>query len=75
MSWSTLLRIVSRQFLNIVSEEDSTASLYNLIQCSVTYTVKKFFLVLRWNFLSISFYLMLVVPISGTTERSLAPSF
>lgn len=42
-------RIVSRWFVNILSEGDSTASLGNLFQCMVTSTLKKFF-IFRGNF-------------------------
>lgn len=45
---STLLRIMSRWFLNISREGDPTTSLSNVFQCSVTYTVR-FFLMLGWN--------------------------
>lgn len=41
----------TRWVLNIPRDGDSTASLGSLIQCSATLTVKKFFLVLVWNFL------------------------
>lgn len=51
VTYSTLLRIVSRWLFNISREEgDPTTSLGNLFQCSVTPTVKKFFLLFRWNF-------------------------
>lgn len=37
-------------FLNISIEGNSTNSLGNLFQCTVTHTVKKFCLIFRWNF-------------------------
>lgn len=43
-------RIVCRQFSNIFCDGDSSLSLGNLSQCSVTCTVQKLFLMLRWNF-------------------------
>ena len=59
------------QFLNISSEGDSTTSLGNLFQSSVTHTVKRFFLIFRWNFLCISFCPLPLVLSLGTTEKNL----
>ncbi|NWH55124.1 EGFLA protein, partial [Fregata magnificens] len=42
-------RTASRRVLNISRQGDSTTSLGSLFQCSVTLTVKKFFLMFRWN--------------------------
>lgn len=67
------LRIVSRQLLDISSEGSSTTSLGSLFQCSVTYIVRKFFLMFRLNFLCISFCLLPVVLLLGTTKKTLAP--
>ncbi|KAK4828311.1 hypothetical protein QYF61_025323 [Mycteria americana] len=54
--------------------QDSTTSLGNLCQCSITLTVKKCFLMLRWNLLGFSMHpLPLVLPLV-TTEKSLALS-
>ena len=44
----------SRWVLNISKEGDSTTSLGNLCQCSVTFTVKKHFLMFRGNLLGFS---------------------
>ncbi|NXJ79299.1 HTR5A protein, partial [Trogon melanurus] len=44
-------RNASRWVLKVSREGDSTIPLGNLCQCSATLTVKKFFLMLRWNFL------------------------
>lgn len=46
---STLPRVVPRWFSNISREGDHTTSLGNLQCCSVTHTVKKFFLILILN--------------------------
>lgn len=64
------LRIVSRQILNISRKGDSTSSLGNLFQCSVTPRVKNFFLTFRWNFLCMSSCPLCLVPLLGTTGSS-----
>lgn len=70
--YNTLHRIASRQFLSISTEGDFTGSLDNLFQCSHC-TVKKLFLVFRWNFPGIRFCPLPLVLSPGTTEKSLAP--
>jgi len=54
VTWSRLHRTLSRQVFNISREGDSTTSLGNLFQGSITLRVKKFFLMFRWNFLCFS---------------------
>lgn len=51
VTYRWLLRTVSRWLLQISKDEDSTTSLSNLCQCSITFTVKKRFLVFRRNVL------------------------
>ena len=51
VTYSRLHRTLSRQVLNISREGESTTSLGNLFQCSITLKVKKFFLMFSWNFL------------------------
>jgi len=46
----------------------------SLFQCSVTHKVKKFFLMFRRNFQFFSSYLLPLVLLLGTTEKSLASS-
>ena len=65
-------RQASRQVLNISIGGDSTTSLGNLFQCSITLTVKKFYHVLVWNFLCSGFRPLLLVSDRYTTEKSLA---
>ncbi|XP_074997864.1 armadillo repeat-containing protein 1 isoform X2 [Calonectris borealis] len=65
---------MSRQLLNISKGGDSTTSLANLCQCSVTLTVKKCFLLFRGNLLSSSVCPLRLVLSLGTTEKSLALS-
>ena len=48
-------------------------SLGNLFQSFVTFRVKKFFLMFRWNFLCFNLCLLSLVLSLGTTEESLAP--
>ena len=52
--YSRLHKKVPRWVLNI-SRGDSPTSLGSLLHCSVTLTVKKFFLTFVWNFLCLSF--------------------
>lgn len=47
------------QLLNVSKEGDFTTTLVNLCQCSIIRTVKKCFLMFRWNFL------FLLVPIAS----------
>lgn len=56
-------------FLSISKEEDSTTFLGNLFHCSVTGTVQKHFLMLRWNLLYSRLCPLLLV--LGTDEKSL----
>ena len=70
---SRLHRTLSRQVLNI-SREESTTSLGNLFQCSITLRGKKFFLMFRGNFLCFSLCPLSLLLLLGTTEKSLAPS-
>ena len=71
---SRAVRNLSRQVLNISGEGESTTSLSSLLQCSVILIVKKFFLILRWNFIYFSLCPLPLVLSLGTTEKSLAPS-
>ena len=73
ITYSRLHRILSRQVL-ISREADSTTSLGNLFQCSVTLRGKKFLLVFRRNFLCFSLCPLPLALSLGTTEKSLAPS-
>ena len=73
--WSKLHRKVSRQIWSVSRQGDSTASLGSLFQCSVILTVKKFFLLLRWDFLCSSLYPLPLVMLLGTTKMSMASSF
>ncbi|KAJ7417752.1 hypothetical protein WISP_62774 [Willisornis vidua] len=72
-SQSTWHKVASRRFLNVSSEGNSTTSLGNLFQWSVTRTLK-FFLIFWWNFLCISFYPLPLALCFGTTEKSLGLS-
>jgi len=74
VTYSRLHRTASRRVFNIPREEDSTTSLGSLFQCSITLGRKKFFLMLRWNFLCFSLYLLPLVLSLGTTKKSVAPS-
>jgi len=49
--YNRLHRKASRRVFNISREADSTVSLGNLIQCSVTHKVKKVFPKFIWNIL------------------------
>jgi len=60
--------------LNISKEGDSKSSLQILFQCSTTLTVRKFFLMFKWNFLHYDMCLLLLALSLGTTEKSLALS-
>ena len=57
-------RQASRRVLNISIEGDST-TLGNLFQCSITLTIKKFFLTLVWNFQCSSFRPFTPCPIAA----------
>ena len=74
LSYSRSHRQASRWILNVFIEGDSTTSLGNLFQCSVTLMVKKFFHMFVWNFLYSSFRPLLLVLLLHTTEKSLASS-
>ena len=74
VTYSRLHRTLSRRALNISRERDSTASLGSLFQGSVTLRGKKFFLMLRRNFLCFSLCPLPLVLSLGTTGQSLAPS-
>ena len=65
---------MTRQLLHISTGEDSTTSLGNLFQCSVTLTLKKFFHTLVWNFLCSSFRPLLLVLLLHITKKNLASS-
>lgn len=67
----TLHRTVSRESLNIPGDRDSSTSLENLFQCSVTHTVKKFIFMSKRNFPWMSFCPLPLVPLLGTIEQSL----
>ena len=63
VTYSRLHRTLSRRVLNLTREGEYTAFLGNLFQCSITLRVKKFFVMLRWNFLCFILYpLPLVQP-------------
>jgi len=66
VAYSRLHRTSSRQVFNISREGDSTTSLWNLFQCSVTLRVKKF-LMFRQNFLCFSLCPLPLVLSLGTT--------
>lgn len=59
---------------NISRDGDSIAFLGNLCQCTVTLTVKKYFLMFRGNPLCFSLCSVLLVLSLGTTEKSLTDS-
>jgi len=71
---SRLQRTSSGQGLSISREGDSTSPLGSLGQGSVTLTVKRLFLLFRWNFLCFSLCPLPLVLLLGTTEKSLTPS-
>lgn len=68
--YSMLLRIVSRWLLSNSREGDSATSLGILFQSSVTLTVKKIFLMSRWNLLYFSFSFCLSSYWSAPLRRS-----
>ena len=63
----------SRWLHNNCKDGDSTTSLSNLWQCSVTLTVKTCFLVFRLDLLCFILNPLSLVLSQGTTEKSLAP--
>ncbi|PKU46071.1 gamma-aminobutyric acid receptor subunit alpha-4 isoform x1 [Limosa lapponica baueri] len=65
---------MTRRFLNISEDENSTISPKNLCQCPVTLTVEKCFLMFRKNLLCFTLCLLPPVLSLGTTEKSLALS-
>ncbi|XP_048154063.1 uncharacterized protein LOC125323267 isoform X2 [Corvus hawaiiensis] len=69
-SGGTTLGHLVRPPCPLSSEGDSTTSLGNLFQFSVTSTVKKFF-IFRWNFLCLSFCPLPLVLLLGTTDKRL----
>lgn len=76
--WSSvtwLHRIMSRELLNISKDEDSITGLGNPYCCSVTFTLKKCFLVLRLNHL---YFILCPFPLFlslDTTGNTLSPPF
>ena len=68
------LEETSMWVLNISREGDSTTSLGNLFQCSVTVTVKKCPLIFSQNFLCFSLYLLPLIFSLGTNEKRLVSS-
>lgn len=72
--YSKLPRKASRCVLYITREGDFTTSLGSLIQCSVTFKVKKFFLMAVWNFLYFTSWMLPLVMSLGPAGRSLTPS-
>ena len=64
----------ARRLLNFLKEGDSTTSLGNLCQCSITFNIKTCYLVFRQNRLCSSLYPLPFVVALGTTEKSLSPS-
>jgi len=64
---------MSRLFLNISKEGDSTTSLGNLCQCSITLTVKKVFPDVQREPPLLQFLPIAHVFLLGTTEKSLTP--
>jgi len=69
--YSRFHRKVSGQVLSISVEGNSITSLGSLFHCSVTLTVKKFFLIFIWSFLYSSLCSLPYVLSLGTTEKSL----
>lgn len=63
----------ARCLLNILKEGDSTTTLGNLCQCSITFNIKMCYLVFRQNWLCSNDPLPFVVAL-GTTEMSLSLS-
>lgn len=72
--YSSLHRKASSSVLNISREADSMISLGSLFQCSVTLTVKKFFLLLLCNILCHIFCPLPLVLSLHITENSLTSS-
>jgi len=68
-----LPRTTSR-WLPMISKKETQWPLGKLCQCSVICTVKKCFLMSRWNCLCCSLCPLPLVLSQGTTEKSLAPS-
>ena len=69
---------INRIKLNCLLQQDIlirlTTSLGNLLQCSVTLTVKEWFLMFRWNILCFSLWPLPLVLALSTIEKALAPS-
>uniref|UniRef100_A0A670ID72 Uncharacterized protein n=1 Tax=Podarcis muralis TaxID=64176 RepID=A0A670ID72_PODMU len=60
--------------LKTSKEGDSTTLLGSKFQCRTALTVRKFFLMFRWNLLSCSLDPLLRVRFSGAAENNLSPS-
>lgn len=67
VTWSSWCGNVSSWFWMSPERE------FQLFQCSGTLNVKKFFLMLRWNFLCFSLWALLLVLLLCIIENSLAP--
>lgn len=64
---------MSSHLLKFPKEGDSITPMGNLCQCSITHTVKKQFLMFRWNILGSSLCTLPLVLSLDTNEMSLAP--
>lgn len=69
-----LLRTMSGHVWNVSKDGDSPTSLGNLCQCSVTLTLKKCFLMFRWDFLYFNLYPLPLLLSLGITKTSLPQS-
>ena len=65
---------MSSLVFNISKDWDSTTSLSNLFHCLITFTPQKFFLMLKLNFLHLSFCPLALVLSESTTEKTLVLS-
>lgn len=74
VTWSRWHRNASRWGLNVSRERGSTTSLGSLFQWSAALSVRKLFLMLRYQFLCFSLWPLLLILSMDTTEKSLAPS-
>ena len=70
--YNMLHRQTFRWVVNFSIEGDSTTSLGNLFQCSITLTVMNFFFMFVWNILCSSFRPLLLILLLRTTKKSLA---
>lgn len=73
--WSQLNQVPKCHIQLSIQYGDYTAYLGSLFQYSVTFQVKKLFIMFKWNFLYFIFCPFLLVMSLGTTQKSLAPSF